>query len=136
MVAPLQVPGSTGSPVNARKGSCASLPLVKEHPRVVIIDGTNSLYRAFFAIPKLRAADGTPTNAAYGFVTMLGKVIREEAPDYLLVVFDARGKNFRHDLFAGYKATRDAQPEDLSAQLLYPDATALDGLVPGCRSDD
>ena len=95
----------------------ASLLDVKEHPRVVIIDGTNSLYRAFFAIPKLRAADGTPTNAAYGFVTMLRKVIREEAPDYLLVVFDARGKNFRHQLYPAYKATRDAQPEELSAQI-------------------
>ncbi len=95
----------------------ARLLRVKEHPRVVIIDGTNSLYRAFFAIPKLRAADGTPTNAAYGFVTMLGKVIREESPDYLLVVFDARGENFRHQLYADYKATRDAQPEDLSAQI-------------------
>jgi DNA polymerase-1 len=90
---------------------------VKEHPRVVIVDGTNSLYRAFFAIPKLRAADGTPTNAAYGFLTMLQKVIREQAPDYLLVVFDARGKNFRHQLYPEYKATRDAQPEDLSAQI-------------------
>ena len=72
---------------------------MKEHPRVVIIDGTNSLYRAFFAIPNLRAADGTPTNAAYGFVTMLRKLIRDEAPDYLLVVFDARGDNFRHRLY-------------------------------------
>jgi DNA polymerase-1 len=90
---------------------------VKEHARVVIVDGTNSLYRAFFAIPKLRASDGTPTNAAYGFVTMLGKVIREESPDYLLVVFDARGENFRHQLYPDYKATRDAQPEDLSQQV-------------------
>ncbi len=90
---------------------------MKEHPRVVIIDGTNSLYRAFFAIPSLRAADGTPTNAAYGFVTMLRKVIREETPDYLVVVFDARGENFRHRLYDAYKATRDAQPEDFSAQI-------------------
>ena len=90
---------------------------MKEHPRVVIIDGTNSLYRAFFAIPNLRAADGTPTGAAYGFVTMLRKLIRDEAPDYLVVVFDARGDNFRNRLYEPYKATRDAQPEDLSAQI-------------------
>jgi DNA polymerase-1 len=90
---------------------------VKAHPRVVIVDGTNSLYRAFFAIPKLRAADGTPTNAAYGFATMLRKLIREEAPDALVVVFDARGRTFRHRLYPGYKASRDAQPEDLSAQI-------------------
>jgi DNA polymerase-1 len=86
-------------------------------PRVLLIDGTNSLYRAFFAIPNLRAPDGTPTNAAYGFVNMLLKVVREERPDYVAVVFDARGKTFRHRLYGEYKATRDAQPEDLSAQI-------------------
>jgi DNA polymerase-1 len=58
--------------------------------RILLVDGTNSLYRAFFAIPPLRAPDGTPTNAAYGFVNMLMKVIREEAPDRVIVVFDAR----------------------------------------------
>ena len=83
----------------------------------MLIDGTNSLYRAFFAIPGLRAPGGFPTNAAYGFVNMLAKVLREEEPDAVVVVFDARGKTFRHDLYAGYKAGRDAQPEDLSAQI-------------------
>ncbi len=85
--------------------------------RVVLIDGANSFYRAFFAIPNLRSPDGSPTNATYGFVNMLRKVIREEDPDHLAVVFDARGKTFRHRLFPEYKATRDAQPEDLSAQI-------------------
>ena len=64
----------------------------------------------------MRAPDGSPTNAAYGFVNMLAKVLREEAPDAAIVVFDARGKTFRHALYAEYKAGRDAQPEDLSAQ--------------------
>ncbi len=54
--------------------------------KILLVDGTNSLYRAFFAIPPLRAPDGTPTNAAYGFVNMLVKVIREEAPDRVIVV--------------------------------------------------
>ena len=85
--------------------------------RIVLIDGTNTLYRAFFAIPDLRAPDGSPTNAAYGFVNMLGKVLREESPDAVIVVFDARGETFRHRLFQEYKAGRDAQPEDLSAQI-------------------
>jgi DNA polymerase-1 len=84
--------------------------------KVLVIDGTNSLYRAFFAIPGLRAPDGSPTNAAYGFVNMLAKVLRDEAPDAAVVVFDARGKTFRHALYPEYKAGRDAQPEDLSAQ--------------------
>jgi len=88
-----------------------------DSPHVVIVDGTNTLYRAFFAIPGLRAPDGTPTNAAYGFVNMLAKVEREERPDYLIVVFDARGKTFRHERYGEYKANRDAQPEDLSAQI-------------------
>jgi len=85
--------------------------------KIVLIDGTNSLYRAFFAIPGLRAPGGFPTNAAYGFVNMLTKVIREEEPDAVVVVFDARGKTFRHELYADYKAGRDAQPEDLSTQV-------------------
>ena len=85
--------------------------------KIVLVDGTNSLYRAFFAIPGLRAPGGFPTNAAYGFVNMLAKVLREEEPDAVVVVFDARGKTFRHELYAGYKAGRDAQPEDLSAQV-------------------
>ncbi len=85
-------------------------------PSYVLVDGTNSLYRAFFAIPHLRAPDGTPTNAAYGFINMLLKVIREEQPDRVIVVFDARGPTFRHKLFEDYKANREAQPEDLSIQ--------------------
>ena len=91
------------------------MPSSSEH--WLLVDGTNALYRAFFAIPGLRAPDGTPTNAAYGFVNMLAKVLREERPDRVIVVFDARGKTFRHELFPDYKAGRDAQPEDLSAQI-------------------
>ncbi|MCH8890190.1 MAG: DNA polymerase I, partial [Myxococcales bacterium] len=85
--------------------------------KILLVDGTNSLYRAFFAIPPLRAPDGTPTNAAYGFINMLIKVIREEVPDRVIVVFDARGPNFRHELYDAYKANREAQPEDLTIQL-------------------
>jgi DNA polymerase-1 len=85
---------------------------------VVLIDGTNALYRAFFApMADLRAPDGTPTKAVLVFTNMLLKTLREESPDYCVVVFDARGKTFRHDAYAEYKAGRDAQPEDLSAQI-------------------
>jgi DNA polymerase-1 len=84
--------------------------------KILLVDGTNSLYRAFFAIPPLRAPDGTPTNAAYGFVNMLTKVIREETPDRVVVVFDARGPTFRHEFYDAYKANREAQPEDLTIQ--------------------
>jgi DNA polymerase-1 len=85
--------------------------------KLVIVDAANTVYRAFFAIPSLRAPDGLPTNAILGFANMLAKVIREERPDYIAVAFDPPGKTFRHALFSGYKATRDAQPEDLSVQL-------------------
>jgi len=83
----------------------------------LVVDGTNALYRAFFALPALHAPDGTPTNAAHGFSNMLAKVLREERPDRVVVVFDARGKTFRHELFPAYKASRDRQPEDLAAQI-------------------
>jgi DNA polymerase-1 len=85
--------------------------------KLVVIDGANAIYRAFFAIPNLRAPDGSPTNALHGFVNMLIKVIREEAADWVAVAFDPRGGTFRNRIFDGYKATRDAQPEDLSAQI-------------------
>jgi DNA polymerase-1 len=109
--------------------------------RLVVIDAANCIYRAFFALPPLRSSGGMPTNAVLGFVNMLNKVVREEAPDYLAVVFDAPGKSFRHQLFADYKATRDAQPEDLSVQ--FPlvrevvDAYRFPMLeVPGVEADD
>jgi DNA polymerase-1 len=109
--------------------------------RVLIVDGTNTLYRAFFAIPPLRAPDGTPTNAAYGFVNMLGKLVREEQPDAVIVVFDARGRTFRHERYPAYKATREAQPEDLSVQIPWVrelvSAYRLPILeVPGYEADD
>jgi DNA polymerase-1 len=84
--------------------------------RLVVIDGANAIYRAFFAIPNLRAPDGTPTGAAYGFVTMLIKVLREEHPTHLAIASDPRGGSFRREIFPEYKAGRDAQPEDLTVQ--------------------
>jgi DNA polymerase-1 len=108
----------------------------------VIVDAANCLYRAFFAIPPLRTADGFPTNAAYGFVNMLMKALREEQADHVVVVFDAPGgKDFRQELYPEYKAHRDAQPEDLSAQLPVVrelvDAYRLPVLaVPGFEADD
>ena len=82
-----------------------------------MIDGANSVYRAFFAIPNLRSPDGFPTNALHGFENMLGKVIREERPDFIAVAFDPPGGSFRNEVYPEYKAGRDKQPEDLSAQL-------------------
>jgi DNA polymerase-1 len=109
--------------------------------RLVLIDAMNSMYRAFFALPPLRSSAGEPTNAVLGFTNMLNKVIREEQPDHLVIVFDARGKSFRHERFPEYKAGRDAQPEDLSVQFpLVRKVIAAYNLptleIPGVEADD
>jgi DNA polymerase-1 len=108
----------------------------------VIVDAANCLYRAFFAIPPLRTAEGFPTNAAYGFVNMLNKTLREERPDHVVVVFDAPGgAPFREEIYPAYKANREAQPEDLTRQMPavreLVDAYRLPVLeVPGVEADD
>ena len=85
--------------------------------KLVVIDGANAMFRAFFGIPGLRAPDGTPTNAVLGFANILNKIIRDEAPDYIAVAFDPKGGSFRNEVYADYKANREATPEDLSAQV-------------------
>ena len=72
----------------------------KKSPKVLLVDGTNAMYRAFFAIPNLKAPDGPPTNAAYGLLNTVLKVLRDEQPDVAVMVFDARGKSFRHEVYA------------------------------------
>jgi DNA polymerase-1 len=84
-----------------------------------IIDGSSYIYRAFYAIRRLTNSKGMATQAVYGFVTMLLKVMRERKPDYICVVFDAPGPNFRHELSEDYKATRQATPEELVPQIPY-----------------
>ena len=84
-----------------------------------IIDGSSYIYRAFYAIRRLTNSKGIATQAVYGFITMLLKVVRERKPDYICVVFDAPGRNFRHDLSDVYKATRQASPEELGPQIPY-----------------
>jgi DNA polymerase-1 len=106
-----------------------------------LIDAANTLYRAFFAVPPLHNSKGLPTNAIYGFVNMLQKVIRELVPDQLAIVMDAPGKSFRHTLYRDYKATRDAQPEDLTTQIPWvreiAQAYRIPVLeVPGVEADD
>jgi len=85
-----------------------------------LIDGSSYIFRAFFGVrQQLSTSKGFPTNALYGFINMLQKVIREEKPDYLVVAFDSPGKTFRHKIFPNYKANRDAPPEELSRQFPY-----------------
>ena len=84
---------------------------------LLLVDGSSYLYRAFHALPDLRNAAGEPTNAIKGVLSMLHKLRREHAADYIACVFDAKGKTFRDDLYPDYKATRAAMPDDLRSQI-------------------
>src|SRR6516162_2831567 len=84
---------------------------------LVLVDGSSYLYRAFHALPDLRAADGEPTGALRGVLSMLRRIAEDEKPDYFAVVFDAPGKTFRDDWYPEYKANRTPMPDDLGAQI-------------------
>ena len=84
--------------------------------KLILIDGNSLANRAFYAVPPLTNRDGFVTNAIFGFVNMLKKVRQEEKPDYLAVAFDAGKTVFRHEMYADYKGSRKATPEDLKAQ--------------------
>ena len=85
-------------------------------PRLFLIDGYSNIFRAFYAIRNLSNSRGEPTNAVYGFVTMLRKLLREDNPDLVGVALEG-GRTFRSEKFEEYKANRRPMPEDLSSQL-------------------
>lgn len=85
--------------------------------KLILVDGSSFLFRAFHAVPPLTNADGMPTNAIYGVSNMLRKLINDYATPYFTVVFDAPGKTFRHDLYDQYKAHRPPMPDDLRVQI-------------------
>ncbi|MHB1566187.1 MAG: DNA polymerase I [Acidiferrobacter sp.] len=109
--------------------------------RLVLVDASSYLYRAFHAMPDLRNSHNEPTGAVYGVINMLRTLRDEYHPAALAMVFDAPGPTFRDHLYADYKATRTAMPDDLSAQIapLHALITAL-GVpllaVPGVEADD
>ncbi len=88
-------------------------------PTCYLIDGSAYIYRAFFALPALSNAKGLPTNAVYGFTTMLLKILRERKPDCLAITFDEKGPTHRHEEFKEYKAHRPPMPEGMQAQVPY-----------------
>ena len=110
-------------------------------PLLVLVDGSSYLYRAFHALPGLANSRGEPTGAIYGVVNMLRKLLTEYNPAYLAVVFDAKGKTFRDELYADYKAQRPPMPDELVGQIepLHAIVRAL-GLpllqVEGVEADD
>jgi len=85
-------------------------------PTLLLVDGSSYLYRAFHALPPLSNSRGEPTGAILGVLNMLSKNIKEQAPDYVGIVFDAPGKTFRDEIFAEYKAQREPMPDDLRRQ--------------------
>src|SRR5437899_8145225 len=86
-------------------------------PKLVLVDGSSYLYRAFHALPDLRTSRGEPTGAIRGVVSMLRRLVEDGKPDYFAVIFDAPGKTFRDDWYSEYKANRQAMPDDLSRQI-------------------
>lgn len=85
--------------------------------KLMLIDGNSLLNRAFYATKLLTTRDGTPTNAVFGFIKLLLKLISDLSPDKLIVAFDLKAPTFRHKMYDGYKATRKPMPEDLVVQV-------------------
>jgi DNA polymerase-1 len=113
----------------------------ESRPPLVLVDGSSYLYRAFHALPPLSTSRGEPTGAVRGVANMLRRLLDNYRPEQVAVVFDARGKTFRDDLYDQYKANRPPMPDELAAQVepLHELVRAL-GLpllqVPGVEADD
>ncbi|HEZ7534684.1 DNA polymerase I [Neisseria meningitidis] len=101
---------------------------MSNRPTLLLVDGSSYLYRAYHAMAQLTAPDGAPTGAMYGVLNMLRRLRADYVHDYCAVVFDAKGKNFRHEMFSDYKATRPPMPDDLRPQAeALPDLVRLTG---------
>ncbi|MEO1090033.1 MAG: DNA polymerase I [Pseudomonadota bacterium] len=85
--------------------------------RLLLVDGSGYIFRAFFALPPMSRPDGVPVNAVYGFCNMLWRLMQDRPDDDILVVFDASGESFRNELYDQYKANRDEAPEELKPQM-------------------
>ncbi len=113
---------------------------IAENP-LILVDGSSYLYRAYHAFPPLTNSAGEPTGAMYGVLNMLRSLLLQYQPSHVAVVFDAKGKTFRDDLFAEYKSHRPPMPDDLRAQIepLHSMVKAM-GLpllvTPGVEADD
>ena len=108
---------------------------------LVLVDGSSYLFRAFHALPPLENSKGQPTGAVYGVINMLNKLAEEYQPENIAVVFDAKGKTFRNDMYKEYKANRPPMPDDLRTQIapLHELVEALGYpmvIIPGVEADD
>jgi DNA polymerase-1 len=93
--------------------------MVEERRQLFLVDGSNYIFRAFFALPPLNNSRGLPTNAVYGFIRMFLKLIKEQHPTHIGAIFDSPKRTFRDDLFTDYKANRSETPNDLQVQIPY-----------------
>ena len=101
--------------------------------KLMILDGNSIVNRAFYGVRPLNAPDGTPTNAIFGFLNILQRMLDEQKPDAVCVSFDRKEPTFRHQAYDGYKATRKGMPEELAAQMPVVKET-LDAM--GIRRDE
>ena len=92
------------------------MPAAEKEP-LILVDGSSYLYRAFHALPPLTNSKGRPTGAVYGVANMLRKLLKDYDTDHIAVVFDARGKTFRDEMFEAYKANRPPMPDELAEQV-------------------
>jgi len=112
-----------------------------KQPPLILVDGSSYLFRAFHALPPLVSSKGQPTGAIFGVINMLKKLVKEYQPVHMAVVFDAKGKTFRNDLYKEYKAHRPPMPDDLRTQI-EPIHQLVDALgyprivVPNVEADD
>ncbi|MBR1770946.1 MAG: DNA polymerase I [Lachnospiraceae bacterium] len=109
--------------------------------KLVLIDGHSILNRAFYGVPDLSNAEGLHTNAIYGFLNILFKILEEEQPEYLAVAFDVHAPTFRHEMYDAYKGTRKPMPEELRQQVpVMKDVLRAMGVViveqAGLEADD
>ena len=114
---------------------------MKNKKQLVLVDGSSYLYRAFHAMPELTNSKREPTGAIYGVINMMRKLLADESPELMAMVFDAKGKTFRDDLYKEYKANRPPMPGDLRSQIkpLYEIIEAM-GIplvcIEGVEADD
>jgi len=113
----------------------------EKQKKLVLVDGSSYLFRAYHGLPQLTSPSGHPTGAIYGVLNMLRKLLKDEQPDRVAVVFDAKGKTFRNDIYPEYKANRPPMPDDLRVQIepLHQiiEAQGLPLIVvPGVEADD
>ncbi|MCH5213241.1 MAG: DNA polymerase I [Oscillospiraceae bacterium] len=109
--------------------------------KLLILDSNSIINRAFYGIRTLSAPDGTPTNAVYGFLNILMKLINEQKPDYILAAFDLKAPTFRHKMYNEYKANRHGMPDELAAQMPVMKGILSDMNIPimqleGYEADD